>query len=118
MGAYIEWNNQYKYVANQLGFTYTSVYNLTDGLAGYLRGDYDFLGVDAPVGAALGSEYLQVPQVGSAMAVVYKISALPSNATLRLSREVLARIWCDSYTRSASPANTKFLPSCSGSFMN
>jgi hypothetical protein len=115
VGAYIEWNNQYKYVANQLGFTYTSVYNLTDGLAGYLRGDYDFLGVDAIVAPAqLGPEYLQVPQLGSAMAVVYKISALPANATLRLSREVLARIWYNS----PSPANTKFLPPCSGPSMN
>jgi ABC-type phosphate transport system substrate-binding protein len=92
VGAYIEWDSQYKYVANQLGFTYTSVYNLTEGLAGYLRGDYDFLGVDAPV-SSLSDEYLQVPNVASAMAVVYKISSLPANSTLRLSREVLARIW-------------------------
>jgi ABC-type phosphate transport system substrate-binding protein len=90
--AYSQWGTGYKYVSDQLVYTYTVYFNATEAIAAYDRGELDFLGVDQPLD--LSSDYVQLPLMAGGIALAYHHSSLaPDSPPLNFTREALARIW-------------------------
>jgi ABC-type phosphate transport system substrate-binding protein len=87
--------------------TYASVGSST-GKSGFAKGDYKFGGSESIYSSGAPANLVYVPLVGGPIAIGYRLDGLtPANGTLRLTGELVAKIFAGQITKWNDPAIAK-----------